>query len=245
MRSVPKFIFGILLATLVLLAGAYFFPWSRVNWGKIQFLPGKTITVTGEAQTQAKNQIATFTAGVQTTNDNKDQAVKEVNEKMQKIIDDLKNFGIKEEDIKTSNSSIYQQQESYYDESGRQKTRPGQWIVNNQVEVVLRDVNRASALTDLLSKSGANNVYGPNFSLEDTKTNEAALLEKAIEDARRKADTIAKSSGVKMKRVISITEGEQPGRILPMGLGAGGGGAPIEPGTSSVSKTVTVIFEIE
>ncbi|MGB9706470.1 MAG: SIMPL domain-containing protein [Microgenomates group bacterium] len=232
------------LIVIIFILAFFFFPFSKINWGKIEFLPAKTITVTGEAQTKEKNQIATFTAGVYAVNDNKDQAITEVNQKVNKIIEEIKNFGIKAEDIKTSNLSIYQQEETYYEE-GRQKTRPGQWRVSNNIDITLRKVDRASDLANLLGKSGANNVYGPNFSLEDVKETETALLKEAIENARKKAEEIAKNSGVKIKRVISISEGSSQ-TYYPLTFEArGGGGAPIEPGTSTVGKTVVVVFEIE
>ena len=60
--------------------------------------PAETVTVSGEAKSNLKNQIASFSAGVNVTKDNKDEAVKEVNGKVEAIIKAVKEFGITEGD---------------------------------------------------------------------------------------------------------------------------------------------------
>ncbi|OGY08090.1 MAG: hypothetical protein A2782_03695 [Candidatus Blackburnbacteria bacterium RIFCSPHIGHO2_01_FULL_43_15b] len=238
---------GFVLSVVFIFAAIFALPLSRIDWGNLHFTPGKTITVIGQSQTTQKNQVASFTAGVNAVNDNKDQAVGEVNKKMTDIIKSVKDFGAKSEDIQTQNMSVYQTQESYYDTDGRQKTRPGQWQVSNSIQITLRDANRASDLANLLTTSGANNVYGPSFSLESFKDAENQLLQDAIEDAKKKAGIIASASGGKLGKVISITEGTQPDATLLFakeGMG-GGGGVPTEPGSTTTGKLVTVMFQLQ
>ncbi len=232
----------------VALGAFYFFPWRNIKWGKLELFPTQTVTVVGTAKTKEKNQIATFSAGVSYISDNKDEAVSVVNKKVDEIITSLIKFGIDKADIKTENLSIYQQEEQYWDqETGKQKIRPGQWRVSNSVSIVLRDIDRAVDLANLLTKSGATNVYGPNFSLEDTKEAEVSLLKDAIDDARKKAESIAASSGKKLGEVISVSETGTPA-YYPLyrdSLVGGGGGVPIEPGSATVYKSVTVVFELK
>ena len=64
----------IILAVVVVGLGIYFVP--QMNWGKVRWLPAEIVTVTGEAKSQQKNQIASFTAGVDAVNDKKEEAVK-------------------------------------------------------------------------------------------------------------------------------------------------------------------------
>lgn len=234
------------ISLLLLFVASLFFPWERASWGSLAILPGKTVTVTGFANTKERNQVANFSAGAQAVNDNKDTAVKEVNQKMEAIINSVKEFGIKPEDIQTQNMSIYQRQDTYY-EGQIAKSRPGQWDVSNSISITLRDVGKAAELSDILTKSGATNVYGPNFTLEDTKDAEKKLLGQAMEDAKKKAEILSSASGRKLGKVISVTEGSG-GNFIPIfsALKEGGGGsALIEPGSQSVSKTVTVTFSLE
>lgn len=239
---------GVIFATIlavVILVLSYFPILKNLNWGKIEYLPAQVVTVTGEAKTQQKNQVASFTAGVSTTNDNKDTAVSEVNKKVQELIDSIKTFGISQDNIKTQNLSIYQNEEYYYD-NGTQKSRPGQWRVSNSIDIKLKNTERASEFSDLLSRSGANQVYGPNFTLDDTGDAEKGLLEEAIKDAQEKAQIIALASGKTLGEVVSVSEGSsQPVYPLFSTREMGGGGAPpVEPGTGTVYKSVTVIFEL-
>lgn len=242
MDRVELIVLGVVVG-VVFLAGLYFIPWRSVTWGRLKLTPGDTVTVTGEAKTKQRNQKATFSAGVSAVSDNKDTAVSEVNRKIGAIVEAVKAFGIKAEDIKTQNLNVYQGEETYY-EDNRQKVRPGQWRVSNTVEITLSDVDRAGGLTDILTKSGATNIYGPNFMVDDTADVEGGLIEEAMKNAREKAVRVAAASGRKLGKMVSFTEGYQPVAVYRMeGSGAGGGGG-YEPGTATVTKTVTLTFEL-
>lgn len=237
-------IVGFVSFVVLLAIGGMFLP----SWGRLTFVPPRTVTVVGEAKSQEKSQIAVFSAGVNAFNDDKNVAVNDVNKKVEAIIEAVKEFGVVAADIKTQSLNIYQNQEQYYDADGRQKYRSGQWNVSNTVEIRLKDVDRASALAGVLTKSGANNVYGPNFTFDDTSEQATALLDAAFKNAKEKAAKVALSTGKKLGSVISVTEAGASAQQVPMYRmegGGGGGGAAVEPGSGTVSKSVTVTFEIE
>ena len=192
------------IATLLVVALLPFLVLPRVNWGRIAMGPAETVSVLGEAKSQQKNQIATFSAGVEAINNDKESAISEVNSKMEGLIKSIKDFGIAEADLQTQNMSIYQSEESYY-ENGVQRSRKGQWRVSNSVQITLREIERANELTDLLSKSGATNTWGPNFSMDDTNTAEKGLYDLLMKDAREKAEAIAKVSGRTLGKVINVS----------------------------------------
>jgi uncharacterized protein len=231
----------IFVVGIALMATAYFTPWKHISWGKVKIAHGDIVTVTGEAKTKQKNQKATFSAGVNAISDNKETAIADVNKKVQAIVDAVKTFGIGSDDVKTQHLNVYQNEEQYY-EDGRQKFRQGQWRVSNTVEITLTDVDRASELADILTKSGANNIYGPNFVVDDTGDTESGLLDEALKNAREKANKIATSVGRTLGQVTSVTEGYQPMPVYRMEGGGGGGG--LEPGSATVTKTVTVTYEL-
>ncbi len=237
-----------LFGIVVLLAILYFFPWKMITWGKIVMSPERVVTVSGYAESKEKNQIANFSAGVESVNDSKDVAVKDVNDKINAITQSVKDFGIDASDIQTQSMSVYQRQNTIYD-NGVQKNVPGQWDVNNTIAITLRDVARASALADLLTKGGATNVYGPNFQLDTSKAAEDALTADAIANAKVKAEAMAAASGTTLDQVVSVAEGNSGGVVYPMyaasGLGGGGGGAAVQPGSTMVSKTVTVVWSLK
>lgn len=219
-------------------------PWKNVNWGKMQLTQPEVVTVTGEAKSQQKNQIARFTAGVNIVKEKKEDAVAEVNQKIADLIESLKQFGIAPEDIKTQNLSVYQQQDYL------KPTSVTLWSVNNSIEIVLRDINKTADLTNLLNTSGANNVYGPNFGFDDTSAIQKTLFDAAIKDAKSKAEVIAKAANRKLGKVVTVSEGGANG-INPLyysargDAGLGGGGAPVEAGSATISQSVTVVFELK
>lgn len=240
-------ILGVLVIFTGVFLAAFLLPWRVIEWGTLNLAQDKTITVSGYAQIQKENQKAQFSAGVTVYNDDKEEAVNEVNEAMTKIVEDVKNFGIPAEDIKTQNISIYQNQDQYSEE-GSFRMRPGQWVVSNSVEIVLREANveKSSQFADVLFSSGATNVYGPSFMIDDDNNeDEAFLINSAIEDAKRKAEIVAESSGKRLGDVVSVIESEanQPGYPIPYRAEGMGGGAPMEPGTSIISKSLIVVFE--
>ena len=225
---------------ILVLILAWIVPWNRINWGRITWQQPEVITVIGEAKSQEKNQIANFSAGVMAENMDKNKAISEVNTKMDQLVGATKDFGINAADIKTQSLSYYQEPK------GGQN--PGQWQVNNTIEIILRDINKASDLADLLAKSGANNVYGPNFMMDDTNRAEKSLYDAAIKDAKDKAESIATASGRKLGKVISVNDGGSNSGVYPMYAkldSAMGGGAVTEPGSTTVYKNLTVTFELK
>lgn len=217
-------------------------------WVFFYFLGGKrevpeVVTVIGEATSQQKNQMAVFSAGVEAVNDKKEIAVKEVNDKMEALIKAVKEFGIKEEDVKTQNISVYQNEETYY-EGGVQKVRKGQWRVNNGIDITLRNIDQANKLSELLTNSGANNVWGPNFSINDSSDLEKTMYQQAIDDAKERAKAISVASKRKLGKILSVSE-VNDGGIMPAYKDAGMGGSPIEAGSTQIYKSVTVTFELK
>lgn len=232
------------LFALFIGVGSIFLP----TWGRLQVNPVHSVTVVGEAKSQTKTQIAMFSAGVNAYNDDKQAAVDEVNRKVAAIVEAVKQFGVLPADLQTENMNIYQNQETYY-EDGRQKYRPGQWNVGNTISIKLRNVDQASTLSNILSKSGATNVNGPSFTLDDTSGVANALMADALKNAGEKALKIAEASKRKLGKVINVTEGYNAAvpmyRMEGSGGGGYGGGATVESGSGTVTKVVTVTYELE
>ncbi|MFA5025714.1 MAG: SIMPL domain-containing protein [Candidatus Shapirobacteria bacterium] len=230
-------IIGTLILVLLLV---WIVPWNKINWGRITWQPAEVVTVNGEAKIQEKNQIANFSAGLTIQNMDKNKAITEVNTKMESLIKAIKDFGISDADIKTQSLNYYQEPK------GGQN--PGMWQVNNTVEIILRDITKADTLTDLITESGANNVYGPNFGMDNTNEIEKGLYNLAIKDAKEKAESIAKASGRTLGKVVSVNDGGANNAypMYSMKDSAGmGGGAVTEPGSTTVYKNLTVVFELK
>jgi uncharacterized protein YggE len=234
------------LVSLGLVVIVLLFIFQYMNWGSVIIRPPQTITVNGMAESEEQNQVATFYAGASAVNADKQVAITEVNTKVEEVLTKIKEFGVDPADIQTQNLSVYQEQEQYT-EGGVQRFRPGQWRATNSLNIKLRDISKASDLVTLLAESGLTDISGPNFSMDDSSKAETALLTSAVKNAREKADLLAQEQNKKVYKVLSITEGAAQTGLYPMfdrAMSAGGGGAPVQPGSTTVSTTVTVVFEV-
>lgn len=242
------------IGTIVVLAlGIRFLPLDAINWGRFSVLPAATITVTGQAQGTQTNQVGTFNATVTVSDKVKETAVNSVNTKMTALIKSIKDYGIADADIKTETVSVYQLPVAIPQAQGMMYPVPpqpvgnGDWQASNSISITLRDLTKASGFSDLLNKSGATNVYGPNLTVDQTSGSNTDLLSQAVDDARKKAEAIAKSGGQTIGKMINVQES---GVSYPMPMMAtrdisGGTTTPIQPGTSTLYKSVTVVFELK
>ena len=236
----------------------------QLNWGQIVLAPASTITVTGEASQEQLNQIASFNAEIETIAEDKVTATDKTNQIMNDLIEELKAFGIKEEDLETSRIRVYQEDE--YDELipavgiHPREVKKGDWRASNNLSITVRTegdemiADRAEAVLAILNQSEANYIAGPNFRLDNNDdSHELKLMELAVEDARQKAAAIATGNKQQVGKIINLTEGYSSNPrfydYAPMGMGMDSAqemvSAKLEPGSSEISQTVTVTFELK
>ncbi|MFD0850442.1 SIMPL domain-containing protein [Sphingosinicella xenopeptidilytica] len=205
-----------------------------------------SLTATGES-TRVPD-IAIISAGVVTQAAEARAALTANNSQMTRVVAALKKAGIAERDIQTSNINLNPQY-SY------EERKPPQLIgyqAANTVTVKLRKLASAGDVIDALVTEGANQVNGPTFGLDkpEDATNEARL--DAIKKARSRADLYAGAAGLRVKRIVSISEGGgyQPPYPMPkMMVRAEAADAaaapPVEAGEVGTNVTVTVVFELQ
>ena len=119
--------------------------------------------------------------------------------------------------------------------------------VTNQVDVTVRDVNQLGDVLDKAVAAGANNIYGVNFSVEDTAKLEADARAKAVADAKARAQELAQLNGVQLGEVLSVSE-VIGGSAFPMDYGAkgmGGGGTPVQPGELEMSLSIQITYAVK
>jgi uncharacterized protein YggE len=152
---------GIFLA----LAGVFvWLQWHGMEWGTLRLSSPGSITVTGMADGSQVNKEASFQATVTAENKDKDVAIKELTEQSNKLIADLKTFGIPSSDIKTQNLSVYEYESAVarpliYPELPANGEKI--WRASNTLDITVKDISRISELSSVLFSSGATDVYGP------------------------------------------------------------------------------------
>ena len=218
-------------------------------WYLFKVLTPQTISVSGSSSSQITNQIASYSLTLEVSDADKAKAVEGLSERSKSVTQLIKDFGIPEEDIETTSLNIYQRQDSVY-RDGVTTYELGDWFASYTINTKLRDLTKSEDLTALLATVEGASMWGPNLTIDDKTIDEEGLLNAAIEDARSKGTAIATGVGKKLGRVIQINEGSAQymygGVKYDMAMGAGGGaGIPVEPGSTSTYKNVTVIFELK
>ena len=242
----------IFVCILALMAILSFTPLAP-NWGSYEMRNTATITVNGEAKQSTRNQIATFHVGMQAIEIDKETAVNTVNAAMNELIKEVKTLNIDEKDLQTNSVNSYQENEGFR-EDGRFEVELGDWRAESTLTITLRNVDQAEQLLQILNQSAANSIQGPNFRLDDSAEAETELLKEAVANAREKADKIAAANGQKVRGIFNLYENAS---YYPMAydlassknMGMGGAEAVIRPemevGSSELTKSVTVTFELE
>jgi uncharacterized protein len=202
------------------------------------------ISVTGEATMSVAPDQAQVDGGVTSDAKTAREASDANNAAMGKVLLALKGAGIDEKDYQTSRLSL---QPKYAPDRSGPSTVVG-YRASNRVTIKVRDVNKIAGVIDVLVAAGANEIGGINFVVSQASKLLDDIREKAIADARRKAEIYAKAAGVTLGEPLSIAEegGSMPvfrGKMpAPMATMAP---APIAQGEEMLSVAVSVSWAIK
>ena len=219
-----------------------------------------TISVSGEGKVFAVPDTATFTVTVQEEGKDVKTAQDAATKKSNDIIAYLKGAGVDAKDIQTTDYSVNPQYDynstvcpQYgYCPPSRQTLKGFQ--VSQTLTVKVRNTDKAGDLLSGVGSKGAFQVSGLSFTIDDQTALEAEARGKAIDDARTKAEALAKQLGVSLVRIVGFSEngGGYPiyyaAKTMAMDSAAGGVAAPPSPeiptGQNQITSNVNVTYEI-
>lgn len=169
-------------------------------------------------------------------------------ESMNKVIQYLKESGIEEKDIKTTNYNIYPQ----YDYLKNQGSVFRGYEITQTLQVKIRNLDKVGEILGGVTNAGANQVGGVNFVIDDEDALVAEARKQAIEKAKSKADQLAEDLDVKIVRLVSFSEsnGASPyyKNYEAYGLGGEIASAPspeLPAGENQINVTVYLTYEIK
>jgi len=217
-----------------------------------------TITVSGHGESMGVPDIATFSFSVVSQKPTVAAAQADATAKANATTEYLKSVGIDVKDIQTSNYSINPQYDYIqtacsggYCPGGTQVLRG--YEVRQTTTIKVRDTAKAGDLLAGVGSKGATEVSGLNFTFDDPEAIQDEARDKAIADAKEKAETLAKQLGVSIVRVTSFSENGS-GYPRPMmyssmdAYGKGGVTAQTVPsisvGENKVTNDVSITYEI-
>ena len=203
------------------------------------------INATGEA-TRVPD-VAVITAGVVTRSAEATAALQDAANRMERMVAALKRAGVEDRDIQTSNVNL--NPEYRYPEN--QPPQLTGYTASNQVTIRFRDIGNSGKILDALVAQGANQINGPNMTIEHP---EAALDEartQAVAAGKARAELYARSLGMRVVRVVSVSENGSYGAPppapppMPMMAAAERSYTKIEPGEQKLQVTVSMVFELQ
>ncbi len=201
------------------------------------------ISVTGEANVSVPPDLALVDGGVTSEAKTAREASDANNNAMGKVLQALKTAGIDQKDVQTSRLSLQPQ-------SAPNRTGPSaisSYRASNRVTIRVRDVTKVANVIDTLVGAGANEIGGINFMVSQASKLLDEARDKAVADARRKAEIYAKAAGVTLGAPLSISEeGSAPPMPYRNKMSAGlQSAAPVAQGEETLSVTVHVSWAIK
>jgi uncharacterized protein YggE len=201
-----------------------------------------TITVSASGKISQVPDVARVSLGVSQTKPTVKAAREAAATRMTNIIAAMKTLGVADADIQTVGLNLYPQY------ANGSSTKIVGYTVGNQIQITVRDIDKADEVVDTATAKGATEVNGISFDIADPAKalNDARVS--AIASAQVSAAAMASAAHLSLGSVVSITDTTPPSPIVYGGalgrFAAADAATPIQPGSQDVSATVTVVFAI-
>lgn len=177
-----------------------------------------------------------------------EEASTQINNVNNAIVKGVQSLGIKKGDVKTSNYSVIPN----YDYS-----KGGNGVItgyngNTTVTVKVTDTSKLPQVIEAGTKAGANQVMGTNYSIDNPENFQEQARAKAIANAKEQAKKLANELGIRLGNVTNIVESSNnPGPVpmlyeksaMRLDAGTNAPSADLQPGTQTITSTVTLYFE--
>ena len=235
-----------LLLAASLAAGSFAMTSAHARTGDPPAVPadGTLLSVSARAEASRVPDVASLSTGVVTQAAAANAALKANSAQMAKVVAAIRAAGIAERDIQTSGISVHPQ----YRYGDNQPPTITGYQASNTVSIKVRDIARLGEVLDALVASGANQVNGPSFEIDRPEAVYDEARRDALELARARAEMYAKSLGMRVRRIVSISEGGGLQPPVPMmkamAMDARMESAPVAPGETTLSASLDVVFEL-
>ena len=207
-------------------------------------------SVSATGRVFAKPDIANLIVGVKTeAKSTAALAVKENTAKMNEIVKALKDIGIEEKDIQTTNYNL----NPVYDWTDKTGQRLKGYEVNQNINIKIRNLDKIGDAIAKTTEKGANQIGNISFTIDDEFALRNEARSEAIKKAKEKAAGIVAETGIELDDIINVYENQvyYPSAVnysKEMSLGIGGGALPapdIQAGENEVIVEATVVWEVK
>lgn len=202
------------------------------------------LRIQGTGSSYGTPDIATVSLGVESEGKTARAALTENTENMNRVFRSLKQAGLEDRDIQTSNFSVNPRYKTYPRGESGPLVIIG-YTVNNSVTAHVRDIDNLGAVLDAVVSEGANRLNGLDFSFSEPGKMADEARKAAVADALRKARQIADEADVRLGRITDISESGGPRPMMGRARVAAMEAAPVPIAAGEGSMDVTVNMTIE
>jgi len=169
----------------------------------------RLITVTGEAEVRVVPDEVVFDVTVQTLNRDLKLAKAQTDERLKKLVELTRRYGVAPQDTQTDYISV----EPRYRGNNEARQFLG-YAVRKDLVFKLRDVSKAEAMLSEVMESGITRINDIDFRTSEMRKHRDAARAQAIRAAREKAVALTGEVGQKIGKAYSIEE------VVPSGNAA-------------------------
>ncbi len=232
---------------------------SGIEFPSIPNPDGQTVSVTGTYTAKADPTQATIVIGFENDADTAEDAQTKNSDEMEMVLARLKYEGLTDDNFKTLNHNVWDRQELATCIALAGVECPKHittYHASHTLEITTENLDKVGKYLDVAVAAGANNVQNVRFAVSEEQQNELKkeAIEKATQDARDKAEAMAAGLGLKVHKVVSVSDSSWdygPHRVMyseieETALAASGVHAETQvlPGDVEVSARISATFEL-
>ncbi|MES2336802.1 MAG: SIMPL domain-containing protein [Pseudomonadota bacterium] len=205
-------------------------------------IDGTILDISATGKTARVPDVATIRAGVVTQAPTAAAALSDNAARVQRVLAALKSAGVADRDIQTATISL-QPQYKYGENVAPVITG---YQASNTVSVRFRDVAKSGTILDALVRQGANQIEGPNLSIDKPEAAEDEARIDAVAKARARAELYAKAAGLRVERIVSISEtgGDMPQPPMPVMMQSMRGKAAADTAVAAGEQDVVISVSV-
>jgi len=212
-----------------------------------QTIAGTRLDINATGEVTRVPDLAIISAGVVTHSANATTALQDAAQRMQRVVAALKRAGIEDRDIQTSNVNL--NPEYRYPEN--QSPQLTGYSASNQLTIRFHDIRNSGKILDALVAEGANQINGPNLTIEHPEAALDQARAAAVANGRARAELYARALGLRVIRVVAVSESggyavpppapPPPPMMARMAVAQ----TSIEPGEQKLQVSVAMTFELQ
>lgn len=197
------------------------------------------ITISGRAEVPRQPPFVTLAAAVESDASTASGAMRDNAQTLARLRAVLARSGIRPQDVRTVDLSLQPRRDS------NESSRIIGFKVTHQLSITFRNIDQSGSVIDALVDAGANNIQGPRMTSWRPERVEPASRHAAIVDANAQAQAYARSLGLRVRRVIRMSDGGSHASPAPMAaIAARADSTQIMPGEEVVQTVINAEYEL-